>query len=52
MKLMERMLTALSVGPKLNGIWATLKRTHRLEGWYGLYKGMLTVVSCFISLKW
>lgn len=28
-----------SVGPRLTGIYDTLLRTKRLEGWYGLYKG-------------
>ena len=29
-----------SVGPTLHTLIGTLKRTKRLEGWYGLYKGM------------
>ena len=27
------------VGPTLTTLFGTLKRTKRLEGWYGLYKG-------------
>jgi hypothetical protein len=27
------------VGPTLTSLLGTLKRTKRLEGWYGLYKG-------------
>lgn len=32
-----------SVGPRLVGIYDTLLRTKRLEGWYGLYKGKLSI---------
>jgi hypothetical protein len=27
-------------GPVLTSLVGTLKRTKRIEGWYGLYKGM------------
>ncbi|KAL1408022.1 hypothetical protein Q8F55_004819 [Vanrija albida] len=33
--------TENTVGPRLTGLWGTLKRTKRLEGWYGLYKGAI-----------
>lgn len=28
-----------TVGPRLTSLIGTMKRTYRLEGWYGLYKG-------------
>ncbi len=34
-----------TVGPRLTSLFGTMKRTYRLEGWYGLYKGKLLLTS-------
>lgn len=34
-----------TVGPRLTSLVGTMKRTYRLEGWYGLYKGRLAAPS-------
>lgn len=31
------------VGPRLTGVFSTLSRVKRLEGWYGIYRGELAV---------
>ncbi|KAL7424809.1 hypothetical protein Q5752_000493 [Cryptotrichosporon argae] len=32
------------VGPRLTTLFGTMKRTKRLEGWYGLYKGVIPMM--------
>ncbi|GMK57172.1 hypothetical protein CspeluHIS016_0400060 [Cutaneotrichosporon spelunceum] len=34
-----------TVGPRLTTLFGTMKRTYRLEGWYGLYKGTFPMLA-------
>jgi hypothetical protein len=40
-----------TVGPRLTSLFGTMKRTYRLEGWYGLYKGSFAMLAFTMAVS-